>query len=101
MNTRPALGIDSARWGDAQSSQTYRGFDSSTWSFAYGLILSTVPSGIKSVLQWSVGIVKRCEIDPMPCSNCFNLVDALLSDESSSLRERLEPVFQSKSHAFE
>src|SRR5713226_706490 len=44
--------------------------------------------------------VKRCEIDPMPCSNCLNLVDPLLSDESSSLRERLEPVFQSKSHAF-
>src|SRR6266436_10271177 len=48
-----------------------------------------------------VGIVKRCEIDPMPSSNCLNLVDPLLSDESSSLRERLEPVFQSKSHAFE
>ena len=42
---------------------------SSTWSFAHGLVLSTIPSGIKSVLQWSVGIVKRCEIDPMPCSN--------------------------------
>ncbi len=78
-----------------------RRFDSSTWSFAHGLILSTILSGIKSVLQWSVGIVKRCEIDPMPCSNCLNLVDPLLSDESSSLRERLEPVFQSKSHAFE
>src|SRR5712671_6827884 len=37
----------------------------------------------------------------MPCGNCLNLVDPLLSDESSSLRERLEPVFQSKSHAFE
>ena len=37
----------------------------------------------------------------MPCSNCLNLVDPLLSDESSSLRERLEPLFQSKSHAFE
>jgi hypothetical protein len=76
-------------------------FDSSNWAFAHGLILSTIPSGVKSVLQWSVGIVKRCEIDPMPCSNCLNLVDPLLSDESSSLRERLEPVFQSKSHAFE
>src|SRR5260370_30488722 len=86
-----------------QSSQpiSKRRFDSSTWSFAHGLILSTIPSGIKSVLQWSFGIVKRCEIDPIPCSNCRNLVDPLLSDESSSLRERLEPVFQSKSHAFE
>jgi hypothetical protein len=95
--------IDSARWSDAQSSQpiSKRRFDSSTWSFAHGLILSTLASGIKSVLQWSVGIVKRCEIDPMPCSNCRNLVDPLLSDESSSLRERIEPVFQSKSHAFE
>src|ERR1700675_4711213 len=93
--------IDSARWGDAQSSQTYRGFDSSTWSFAYGLILSTVPSGIKSVLQWSVGIVKRCEIDPVPCRNGLHLLDPLRSDEPSSLRERLEPVVQSKSHAFE
>src|SRR6476469_6693301 len=89
--------IDSARWSDAQSSRPIlkRRFDSSTWSFAHGLILSTIPSGIKSVLQWSVGIVKRCEIDPMPCSNCLNLVDPLLSDKSSSLRERLEPVFQS------
>jgi len=71
------------------------------WPGAHGLILSTIPSSIKSVLQWSVGIVKRCEIDPMQCSNCLDLVDPLLSDESSSLRERLEPVFQSKSHAFE
>src|SRR5258705_5885998 len=37
----------------------------------------------------------------MPWGNCLKLVDPLLSDESSSLRERLEPVFQSKSHAFE
>ena len=56
---------------------------------------------MNSVLQWSFGIVKRREIDPVPCSNCLNLVDPLLSDESSSLRERLEAVFQSKSHAFE
>ncbi len=95
--------IDTAHWSDAQSSQpiSKRRFDSSTWSFTQGLILSTIPPGIKFVLQLSVGIVKRCEIDPMPCSNCLNLVDPLLSDESSSLRERLEPVFQSKSHAFE
>src|SRR5439155_4433008 len=42
-----------------------------------------------------------CNIEPMACSNCANLVNPLLSDESSSLRESLEPVFQSKSHAFE
>jgi len=55
----------------------------------------------KPVLHWSVGVVKRCEIDPMPCSNCLHLLDPLLSDESSALREGLEPALQSKSHAFE
>src|SRR5216683_1823319 len=96
-------GIDSARLSDAQSSQpiSKRRFDSSTWFFAYGLILSTIPSGIKSVLHWSIGVVKRCEIDSMPCSNCLHLLDPLLSDGPSSLREGFEPALQSKSHAFE
>jgi len=75
-------------------------FDRLTWTLAHGLILSTLSSRIKSVLQGSVGVVKRCEMDPMPCSHCCNLVDSLRSDESSSLREGLEPVFQGKSHAF-
>src|SRR5271156_1513840 len=46
---------------------------------------------MNSVLHWSVGVVKRCETDPMPCSNCLHLVDALLSDGPSSLREGFEP----------
>ncbi len=56
---------------------------------------------MKSVLHWSIGAVKRCEIDTMPCSNCLNLLDPLLSDGASSLREGFEPALQSKSHAFE
>ena len=56
---------------------------------------------MKSVLHWSIGVVKRCEIDPMPCSNCLNLLDPLLSDGSSSLREGFEAALQSQSHAFE
>src|SRR5437016_14465825 len=99
---QPAHKISSHMAGSAvPAGPTLNPPDSSSWSFAHGLILSTIPSGIKSVLQWSVGIVKRCEIDPMPCGSCLNLVDPLLSDESSSLREMLESVFQSKSHAFE
>jgi hypothetical protein len=54
----------------------------------------------KSVLHWSIGVVKRCEIDAVPCSNCLYLVDPLRSDEASSLREGLEPALQSESHAF-
>ena len=56
---------------------------------------------MKSVLHWSIGVVKRCEIDPMPCSNCLNLLDPLLSDGPSSLREGFEAALQSQSHAFE
>jgi hypothetical protein len=56
---------------------------------------------MKSVLHWSVGVVKRCETDPMPGSNCLHLLDPLLSDGPSSLREGFEPPLQSKGHAFE
>src|SRR6267378_3925424 len=56
---------------------------------------------MKSVLHWSIGVVKRCEIDSMPCSNCLHLRDPLRSDESSSLREGFEAALESKSHAFE
>src|SRR6266850_5568158 len=56
---------------------------------------------IKSVFDWSIGVVKRCKIDPMACSNCLNLLDPLRSDETSSLREGFEPALQSKGHAFE
>src|SRR5437870_1712836 len=37
----------------------------------------------------------------MTCSNCLNLIDPLLRDETSSLREGFEPAFQSKGHTFE
>src|SRR6266566_695702 len=92
-----------SRWSDAQSSQpiSKRRFDSSTWSFAHGLIPSIIPSAIKSVLQRSLGVVKWCEIDPMARSNRLNLLDPLLSDKPSSLREGFEATLQSKSHAFE
>src|SRR5690242_1762867 len=53
------------------------------------------------LLHWSIGVVKRCEIDSVPCSNCLHLLDALRSDGSSSLREGFKPARQSKSHAFE
>src|SRR5437764_14741948 len=53
------------------------------------------------VLHWSVGVVERGENDSMPCSNCLNLIDPFLSDETSSLREGFVPAFQSESHAFE
>src|SRR5215813_14602785 len=56
---------------------------------------------IWSVLHRSIGVVKRCKIDSVSCGNCLNLLDPLLSDEPSSLREGFEPVFQSKSHTFE
>src|SRR6266849_8158900 len=56
---------------------------------------------MKSVFHWSIGVAKRCEIDPMPCGNCFHLLDPLRSDGPSSLREGFEPALQSKSHAFE
>ena len=56
---------------------------------------------MNSVLDWSVGVVKWSEVDPMPCGNCLNFLDPLLSDETSSLREGFEPALQSKSHAFE
>src|SRR5215813_532574 len=55
---------------------------------------------IWSVLHRSIGVVKRCKIDSVSCGNCLNLLDPLLSDEPSSLREGLEPVLQSKSHTF-
>src|SRR6516225_5066804 len=48
-----------------------------------------------------MGVVRGCEIDPMPCSNSLNLLDPLRSDEPSSLREGFEAVFESKSHSFE
>src|SRR5215813_1339435 len=56
---------------------------------------------IWSVLHRSIGVVKRCKIDSVSCGNCLNLLDSLLSDEPSSLREGFEPVLQRKSHAFE
>ena len=37
----------------------------------------------------------------MPCRNGLHLLDPLWSDESSSLREGLEPALQRKGHAFE
>jgi len=54
-----------------------------------------------SVLHGSIGVVKRCEMDSMACSNRLDLLDALLSDGPSSLGERFEPALQGKSHAFE
>src|SRR5258708_28694824 len=80
-------GSECARLSDAQSSQpiSKRRFDSLTWFFAHGLVPSTIPSGLKSVLQRSIGIVKRCEIDPMARSNRLNLFDPLLGDKPSSL----------------
>ena len=56
---------------------------------------------INAVLYWSIGVVERCEKDSMPRGNCLDLLNPLLSDEPSSLGERLEPALQSKSHAFE
>src|ERR1700680_3337290 len=56
---------------------------------------------MKSVLDCSIGVVKRCEIDAVPCSNCVNLLNPVRSDEPSSLGEGFEPAFQSESHAFE
>ena len=55
----------------------------------------------ESVLDWSIGIVEWCEMDPMPPSNCLNLRYSLWRDKSSSLREGFEPALQSESHAFE
>ena len=40
---------------------------------------------INAALYWSIGVVKGCEIDPMPRGNYLNLFDSLLSDESPSL----------------
>src|SRR6266851_2625345 len=51
--------------------------------------------------DWSIGVVKRRQIDPMPRSNCQHLLHSLLSDGPSSLRERFEAALQSESHAFE
>src|SRR5437764_5488881 len=56
---------------------------------------------IELVLHWPIGVVERGENDSMPCSNCLNLIDPLLRDETSSLREGFEPAFESESHAFE
>jgi hypothetical protein len=50
--------------------------------------------------DWSIGVVKRREIDPMPFGDCLNLLYSLRSDEPFSLRERFEPALQSESHAF-
>jgi hypothetical protein len=56
---------------------------------------------MKAVFCGSVGVVKRSEIDAMPCRNCLHLLDALRSDEPSSLGKGFEAALQSKSHAFE
>src|SRR5215469_9045829 len=63
--------------------------------------LSSRPSGTQVRLPLVIGVVRRCEIDPMPCSNSLNLLDPLRSDEPSSLREGFEPALMSKSHSFE
>src|SRR6266403_1042063 len=54
-----------------------------------------------SVLHRSIAVVKRCEINPMPCSKGLHLHNPLRSDEPSSPRERFEPALQSKSYALE
>src|SRR5579872_1620886 len=56
---------------------------------------------ITFVLDWSLSVVKRSEVDAVPCRDCLNLVHPLRSDEASSNRERFEATFQSKSHTFE
>jgi hypothetical protein len=56
---------------------------------------------MKFVLDWSVGVVQRGEIDAVPRGDCFHFSDPLRSDEPSSLRERFEATLQSESHAFE
>src|SRR5580658_6478045 len=56
---------------------------------------------MKAVFCGSVGVVKRSEIDAMPCRNCLHLLDALRSDEPPSLGKSLEAALQSESHAFE
>ena len=49
---------------------------------------------MKFVLDWTFGVVERCEIDSVACSDGFNLLDPRLGDEASALRERLEPALQ-------
>ena len=88
-------------WIDSARGYLKKKIRQSTWFFAHALILSPFRPAMKSVLHWSIGVVKRCEIDPMPCSNCLHLRDPLRSDGPSSLREGFEPALQSKSHAFE
>src|SRR5580700_12066781 len=51
-------------------------------------------------LHGSISVIERCQINAVPRSDCFNLLDSFRSDEPSSLRERFEPSLQSKSHAF-
>jgi hypothetical protein len=56
---------------------------------------------VTCVLEWSVGVIERCEIDSVACSDSLNLLDPLLSYESPSLREGFEAALESESHAFE
>ena len=56
---------------------------------------------MQSVRYGSIGVVKRCEVDAVPCSHGLHLLDALLRDEASALGEGFEPARQSKSHAFQ
>lgn len=56
---------------------------------------------MQSVPYGSIGVVKRCEVDAVPCSHGLHLLDALLRDEASALGEGFEPARQSKSHAFQ
>lgn len=56
---------------------------------------------MKSVPYGSIGVVKRCEVDPVPCSHGLHLFDPLLRDEASALGEGFKPARQSKSHAFQ
>src|SRR5271157_3329465 len=56
---------------------------------------------MKIVLHWSFGVVKRCEINAMPCGDALHLLDPLRSDKPSPLREGFESAFKGQSHAFE
>ncbi len=56
---------------------------------------------IQRSLQWSLGVVERCERNSMARGNGLNFINPLRGDESPSLGERLKAVLQSESHAFE
>jgi hypothetical protein len=67
-----------------------------------GLRFSTTPSGgVGPVLQGAIGVVEWRQIDSMPGGDGLNLLNPLLSNESPSLGEGLEPALQGKSHTLQ